>query len=227
MYPIIKKALALVGVAILIMCLSVTAFAQSTVTYDGGAKKFLFAPGSEYSPTDLFPAFKDVMPGDSLTEKITVKNEASNQVKVKIYLRALTAEEESREFLSQLRLKVSKSEDSETAYLFDAAADETDGLTDWVCLGTLYSGGEVDLNVTLQVPVTMGNDFKEAIGYLDWQFKVEELPIESGDPEPPKTADASSPLLFAILACSSALMLILLVFLKHLKAMKKTNRNSD
>lgn len=222
MYNIIKKASALVCVAMLVMSFSVTAFAKSAVTYDGGAKKFIFSPGGKYSPTDLFSEFKNIMPGDSLTQKITVKNEASNQVKVKIYLRSLGADEGSEEFLSRLRIKVAKSKDNQAAYMFDAAADQTDGLTDWVCLGTLYSGGEVDLDVSLEVPVTMGNDFKEAIGYLDWQFKVEELPIESGDPKPPKTGDASNPILYAVLACSSALTLILLVCLKHRKNDEKT-----
>lgn len=221
MKNIIKKASALIGVAVLAALFSATAFAQSTVTYEGGANKFIFAPGSRYSPTDLFPGFKSVMPGDSLTEKITVKNDASGQVKVRLYIRSLAAEEGSEEFLSRLRLRVSQSGASGATKLFDAAADQTGSLTDWVYLGTLYSGGETDLDVTLEVPVTLGNEFKDAIGYLDWQFKAEELPSEPDDPKPPKTGDESGIALYAALAGASALVLTLLAFSRHRTAKKK------
>ena len=73
--------------------------------------------------------------------------------------------------------------------MFDAAANETDGLSEWVLLGTLYSGGEVNLEVTLDVPIELGNEFQDAAGYLEWEFKVEELPVDPDDPEPPKTGE--------------------------------------
>ncbi|MBE7000572.1 MAG: LPXTG cell wall anchor domain-containing protein, partial [Ruminococcaceae bacterium] len=163
--------------------------ADGNVIYDGDAKECIFAPGSEYSPTDLFPNFKDVMPGDSLTQKITVKSDVADGTKVKIYMRALGAHPDSVEFLSKLHLQVAKSEANEMAYMFDAAANETAQLTDWVLLGTLYSGGEVNLDVTLDVPVELDNNFKHLVGYLDWEFMIEEYPKEPGDPVAPDTGD--------------------------------------
>lgn len=160
--------------------------AVSQVTYSGNAGEFIFAPGSEYSLTDLFTEFKDVMPGDKLTQKILLKNDASKAVKVKIYMRALGAHEDSEEFLSQLQMTVEKKQDTE---LFEGSAAETAQLTDWVLLGTLYSGGECELDVILEVPITLDNQFQNLAGYLDWQFAVEEFPVEEGDPVPPIAPD--------------------------------------
>ena len=181
------------------------------VIYDGNAKKFIFEPGSENSLTDLFTNFKGVMPGDSLTQKITVKNEASNNVKVKIYVRSLGAHEESVDFLSRLNLKVKKSEDNKMAYMFDAFANEKAQFSDWVCLGTLYSGGVVNLDVTLNVPLDLDNSFQNKIGYIDWEFKVEEYPIEPEDPKPPQTGDDFNyGLWISIMSCSLVFIILLL-----------------
>ena len=168
-----KKVITLLVVLILSLSSVLPVYAaDGKVTYDGNAREFIFEPGSEHSLTDLFPNFKGVMPGDTLTQKITVKNDAANNVKVKIYIRSLGAHEDSVEFLSQLGLKVQKSEDNEMAYMFDAAANETAQLTDWVYLGTLYSGGEVNLDVILDVPVELDNEFQNKICYLDWEFMI-------------------------------------------------------
>ena len=185
------------------------------VVYDGKAEQFIFEPGSNNSLTDLFSNFKGVMPGDYLTQKIAVKNEASNNVKVKIYIRSLGAHEDSNEFLSQLTLKVRKSEDNEMAYMFNATANETAQLSEWVCLGTLYSGGEVNLDVTLNVPLELDNEFQNKIGYIDWEFKIEEYPIEPEDPKPPQTGDDFNyGLWVTVMVCSLFLIIILLVWRK-------------
>ena len=211
-----KKIIALLFTFVLLLSSTVTVFAaDGKVTYSGNAGNFVFEPGSDHSLTDLFPNFKGVMPGDTLTQKITVKNDADNKVKVKIYMRSLGAHEDSVEFLSQLGLKVAKSEDNEMAYMFDAAANETAQLTDWVYLGTLYSGGEVNLDVTLNVPVELPNEYQNKIGYLDWEFMIEEFPVEEGDPKPPQTGDNSNMgLWFTIMICSLIMMIILLVWRK-------------
>ena len=208
-----KKIITLLITLVLLLSSAVTVFAaDGKVTYSGNAGNFVFEPGSEHSLTDLFPNFKGVMPGDTLTQKITVKNDADNKVKVKIYIRSLGAHEDSVEFLSQLGLKVAKSEENEMAYMFDAAANETAQLTDWVCLGTLYSGGEVNLDVTLNVPVELPNEYQNKIGYLDWEFMIEEFPVEPDDPKPPQTGDNSHMGLWFALMIGSLTMLIILLF---------------
>lgn len=204
-----KKAVALVLCVVLtVSILSISALAaNANVTYSGNAGKFIFAPGGEYSLTDLFPNFKDVMPGDTLTQKITVNNDADNNVKVRIYLRSLGAADESYvDFLNQLHLTVQKAEDTP---MFDATADKTDGLTDWTCLGTLYSGGKVDLNATLEVPVTMDDRFQNDYGEIIWEFAVEELPVSPDDPKPPKTGDDSIMWLWILLLILSAVGIVL------------------
>ena len=218
-----KKIITFLITFALLLSSTMTVFAaDGKVTYSGNAGNFVFEPGGEHSLTDLFPNFKGVMPGDTLTQKITVKNNADNKVKVKIYMRSLGAHEDSVEFLSRLGLKVDKSEENEMAYMFDAAADEKAQLTDWVCLGTLYSGGEVNLDVTLDVPVELDNEFQNKIGYLDWEFMIEEFPVEPDDPQAPQTGDNSNiGLWIAIMLCSLLMIIILLFWRKKDKENEK------
>lgn len=215
-----KRLISFLAVLAMLMCFAVGANAENAnVQYSGNAGEFVFSPGSDASVTDLFPNFKGVMPGDSLEQKITVKNDASRNVKVKIYLRSLGADSSSDAFLSQLHLQVTKSQENDMPYMFDAAANESAQLTDWVCLGTLYSGGTVNLNVILDVPNTMGNDFQDQIGYLTWMFKVEEFPVEDGDPKPPPTGDPADllPVILLMTACAAA-FIFLVIFYKRKKS---------
>ena len=157
------KLFALIATVLIITNTAFTAFAASSVTYDGNAKKFVFEPGSDHSPTDLFTDLKGMMPGESITQRISVKNDVSNDVKIKLYLRSSGASEGSEDLLSKLKLRVSQDGGSN---LFDAPASETAQLTDWVCLGTFYSGAEISLNVTVDVPADLGNEYQDCIGKL-------------------------------------------------------------
>lgn len=102
MKKILKKMLVMVSIVLLFSLVSANVFAAGSVTYEGDANEFIFSPGSEYSPTDLFTDLKNVMPGDSITQKVQIKNDISKNVKIKLYIKALGAQDGSEEFLSQL-----------------------------------------------------------------------------------------------------------------------------
>ena len=77
--------------------------------------------------------------------------------------------------------------------------------------GNAYSGGEVDLNVILDVPVELDNTFQAQIGLLDWEFMIEEYEIEPTDPKPPQTGDDSPIWAWAALMGLSLCALIILL----------------
>ena len=194
--------------------IALTVSAQGSVTYVGTANKFIFAPGTKESPTSLFENFQNVMPGDTLTEKIVIQNASDNKCKVRLYLRSKGAQEGTDEFLSQMRLTVQKNGKTD---LYEAPADETAQLTDWVYLGTLYSGGKMTLDLTLEVPITMGDEFQYQVGYIDWEFKVEEIPVDSNDPSIPATGDSAEVFLYGAVMVVTLALLVLLIAGKRKK----------
>jgi LPXTG-motif cell wall-anchored protein len=74
------------------------------------------------------------------------------------------------------------------------------------------------LDVTLEVPITMGDEFQNQVGYLDWEFKVEQLPIEPTDPDIPETGDNNQLGLYVgLMACSLAAIIFILIVAKRRK----------
>ena len=120
------------------------------------------------------------MPGDVLTQRITVRNTSAK--KVRIYLRAEPVEEQYKDFLSRMNLQVTAADGE----IFDAAVSETGQLTENTLLGTFKKGGSTDLILTLTVPYDLGNEFMCTMGIVPWTFLVEELK----DDDTPHTGDS-------------------------------------
>ncbi len=177
----------LLGMVIMIGSASATAFAaDSSVTYEGGAEKFVFLPGSEYTDSDLFDNFKGVMPGDKVEQRITVKNSYRGCDYVRIYLRAEAHDETEHpnspkvaeagetfgsmtDFLSHLSMKVYQEED----LIYEASPEQLDGLAENVLLGSFDYGEAAELNVVLEVPIELGNEYANREGEVDWVFVAE------------------------------------------------------
>lgn len=181
-----RMILSLVLMLMLVMSLATTAYAADpTVTYKGQNDKFDFGSGSSYTSTDLFANFKNVMPGDTLKQDITFKNDAKDCDYVHLYLKAVphgtgnalsanvAAKEpdvaKMNEFLSQLTMKVT----CDGKEIFNDHPNQAGGLATEQFLGKVSRGKTVKLNVELTVPITMGNEFANRVGEVDWVFLVE------------------------------------------------------
>lgn len=192
---IVKQCFSLLLALMLMMSMTVTAFAaESSVTFESG-KVIAFEPGSVYTETDLFDNFKGVMPGDTLSEEVTIQNKSNDCDYIKVYMRAVLHDENgnpiSDKVLAELRSDERRGAASELEYMhdflsqlsmtvksggkviYDASPDELDGLSDNVYLGTLRKGESAKLDVQLTVPIEMGNEYADRIGEVDWVFVVE------------------------------------------------------
>lgn len=159
-----------------------TAFAQGGVTYRGQKDGLVLSSGTSTS-SDLFPAFKGIMPGDEKTESIKIKN--GSKEKVRIYMRSMGAESDSAKLLEKLQLSVRNGK-TEVA---QGSAAVLGKLTDWTLLGELAPGESRDLTVTLKAPIELDNAYQDVKGVFEWQFKVEELGGNNGDKDKDKDKD--------------------------------------
>lgn len=205
----INKAFSLLLALMMVMGFATTAFAAGALVTFKNGKLVVFQPGSDYTQTDLFNKFKNIMPGDTLTEEITVENQSGDSDYIKVYLRAVPHDETgnpiSAEVLAELRSDERRGEKTELAYMYDflaqlqltvkngaemiyqASPDETGGLTNNVYLGSLRKGQSLKLDVELKVPIEMGNDYANRIGEVDWVFAAEAFNDVTPPPEGPDT----------------------------------------
>lgn len=202
MNKFIKFATSLLAAAALAMgCVSVAFADDSSVTFKDHDEAFVFMNGTEWHATDLFDNFKGVMPGDNLRQLVTVTNEDPDGRTVKIYMRAEAHDEEGnplatavaedetvasmQDFLAQMHMTVA----CEGSVIFDGQPHVEDGLSEYVLLGEFATGESKTLEVTLSVPLEMGNDYAYREGEVDWVFYVEEPdiplpPVDDGEDNP-------------------------------------------
>lgn len=201
-----KRSICLALLMAVLLCGS--ALAAASVSYEGGAEKFVFLPGSSLSASDLFEGFKDVLPGDVLTQTIRVQNDSAGSVR--IYMRADPVSAADADFLNQLHLSVTAGEKE----IFDVQAGEQDGLANNTLLGTFKKSGGTDLTVTLEVPAELGNEYMDRLGTVPWTFLAEEVTAD----DTPETGDWFRPAVWIAAAAVLAGCIVLLLIRRRKKA---------
>lgn len=201
MKKIFKTLFALLLVLTITLSLGITAFAaESSITIEGKDEGFTFEPSSEYTVTDLFDNFKDVMPGDQLLETIEIKNEATDCDYIKVYMRAEVHDEEGNPLTYNEAFENADGKDQAdidgerdesvvtmadflsqltmriyngTELIYESTPDKAGALANHVLLGTLNRGDSSTLTVQLIVPIEMGNEYANRVGEVDWVFLTE------------------------------------------------------
>ena len=168
-----KAIFSLVLALVLVMSLTVTAFAQPTAAADivyRGKDRLLITPkAGGHTGTDLFGSFKGVMPGDTLTETVTIRNESTtaNTNYVKLYIVAvphgqanapvdahITDTDAMNAFLSNFTMTVAQG----TKQIFSGKPNAVGSFGGTGCLlGTFRKGQSTTLTVTLSLDIQADN----------------------------------------------------------------------
>ena len=179
------------------------AFAETpAIAYDGNAHQ-LTVSGSSGEP-DLFPAFKDLMPGDVREQQIEVRAMGVKS-QVRVFVRAVV-DHETAHLLSPITLTAS-------------AGDASDG---WLQTGTpgsvfayptqvatFTSDGSTVLNLQLSVPTSVGNELADANKTIRWEITAE----DDGETIPAQPAGSKKPSLFGLAATGDNSLALLLTLL--------------
>lgn len=182
------------------------AFADTpAIAYDGNAHQLTVSGATSTSgEPDLFPAFKDLMPGDEREQQIEIRATGVKS-QVRVFVRAVV-DHETAHLLSPITLTAS-------------AGDASDG---WLQTGTpgsvfayptqvatFTSDGSTVLNLQLSVPTSVGSELADASKTIRWEITAE----DDGEKIPARPADTNKPGLFGLAATGDSTLALLLTLL--------------
>ena len=184
----------------------VNAFADTpAIAYDGNARQLTVsgATGTSGEP-NLFPSFKDLMPGDVREQQIEIRATGVKS-QVRVFVRAVV-DHETASLLSPITL---------TATVGDASAG-------WLQTGTpgsvfayptqvaaFTSDGSTVLNLQLSVPTSVGNELADASKTIRWEVTAE----DDGETIPAQPAGSKKSSLFGLAATGDNSLALLLTLL--------------
>lgn len=177
--------------------------AQTEVVFKNDQQKAVI----ELSSDDLFENFKGVMPGQSLTQDIILRNETSR--KLRVFIRGKAMGEAERAFLQHASLQGRVN----GRLIFDYKGPATD-LSRESVLAVLPARSSAVMTVSLSTPISLGNEFQSTSYVYGWLFRAEDDLVDSDqDNKPPATGATLHYLLLPLpFILAGAFFLLLLVW---------------
>lgn len=178
-----KALVCLTAVTLLTLGLAAGVSALESKVVLDGTGDIVFVPEN-----DLFTGLKNLMPGDTESQIITIGNDYRK--KVRLYLRVEPADfpftqarELSQKLLDELDLTLTLSRSgAKDAELYHGPA--SGGPEKDIALGTFSKGAQATLTATVTVPETLGNEFQDAAGKVKWVFYCEEVVTSTSSDDP-------------------------------------------
>ena len=146
------------------------ALGGETLTYNGASRTFTYSGVEQH---DCFDEFKDLIPGDSRRQSITVgATQLQHPATMFLRLDNFTTHTEIYQYINLVVIKNSE-------VIFDSASDSDQSLIE---LHHFTSDEYFDLTVSITVPVEVGNEISDLTRDLQWTFLIEEeTPTEPSD----------------------------------------------
>ena len=182
------------------------AFADTpTIAYDGNARQLTVSGATGTSgESDLFPVFKDLMPGDVREQKIEVRATGVKS-QVRVFVRAVV-DSETAHLLSPITLTATLGDTSagwlQTGTPSSVFASPTQ-------VATFTSDGSTVLNLQLSVPTSVGNELADANKTIRWEITAE----DDGEKIPARPAGTNKPGLLGLAATGDSTLALLLTLL--------------
>lgn len=138
---------------------------QSTVIF-GENKQFTFQTEGQ----DIFPSFKNLVPGESISQIILVSNHSGDNVSLFLIPETDVASGDKNEYLDKLIHQYAKISitDSDGKSLYNGPI--VDSQSGEIHLGSIASQQDKKLNVTLQLDPSMENEYQKLAADINWKF---------------------------------------------------------
>ena len=137
------------------------------IVYEGSSKELV--KNSE----DFFMNFTTLMPGDTFTDQVELKNNHKNAMK--LFFRT---ESENTELLSQIQLKLTLVSGSKETVVYEGPL-ASEALTDKILLTQLSPKETEYLKFSIYMPEKLDNEYTLLSDDVKWFFSTEEI-IETG-----------------------------------------------